>query len=127
MPYLAYSKTLFISGKLNRNVVCLSSLTGASNPRNDGSSVFSVAVGYSLGMVEIEGSDIRNFIYQTDRVGQTDDAHSITSCIASSYDFFKFFNLNCTPTVGYSLGMVEIEGSDNRNFIHQTLRSYHYY
>ena len=36
-------------------------------------------VGYSLGMVEIEGSDNRNFIHQTDRVGQTDDTHSITS------------------------------------------------
>ena len=29
--------------KFNRNVVCSSSFTGASNPGNDGSSVFSVA------------------------------------------------------------------------------------
>ena len=40
LPYLAYIKT---QGRLNRNVVCLSSLTGASNRRNDGSRVFSVA------------------------------------------------------------------------------------
>ena len=53
-----------------------------------------MCVGYSLGMVEIEGSDIRNVIHQTDRVGQTDDTHTITSCIASSYDFF--LNLEAT-------------------------------
>ena len=42
-------------------------------------------------MVEIEGSDIRNFIRQTDRVhvGQMDDTHTITTCIASSYDLKK--------------------------------------
>ena len=34
-----------------------------------------------LGMVEIEGSDILNFIRQTDRVGQTHDTHTITTCI----------------------------------------------
>ena len=43
MPYLAYSKTLFISELIELNDVCLSSFTGASNPRNDGASVFSVA------------------------------------------------------------------------------------
>ena len=40
----SHSKTLFISPrKFNRNVLCSSSFTGASNPGNDGSSVFSVA------------------------------------------------------------------------------------
>ena len=43
MPYLAYSKTLFISELIELNVVCLSSFTGASNPRNDSASVVSVA------------------------------------------------------------------------------------
>ena len=43
MPYLAYSKTLFISELIELNAVWLSSFTGASNPRNDGASVFSVA------------------------------------------------------------------------------------
>ena len=43
LPYLAYSKTLFISELIELNVVCLSSFTGASNPRNDGASVFLVA------------------------------------------------------------------------------------
>ena len=37
-----YSKTLFISELIELNVVCVSSFTGASNPRNDGASVFSV-------------------------------------------------------------------------------------
>ena len=37
------SKTLFISELIELNVVRLSSFTGTSNPRNDGSSVFSVA------------------------------------------------------------------------------------
>ena len=43
LPYLAYSKTLFISELIELNVVCLSSFTGAPNLRNDGASVFSVA------------------------------------------------------------------------------------
>ena len=43
MPYLAYSKTLFISELIELNVVCLSSLTSVSNLGNDGASVFSVA------------------------------------------------------------------------------------
>ena len=37
------SKTLFILELIELNVVCLSSFTGASNPGNDGASVFSVA------------------------------------------------------------------------------------
>ena len=40
MPYLAYSKTLLISGAID---VCSSSFTGASNPGNVVASVFSVA------------------------------------------------------------------------------------
>ena len=43
LPYVAYSKTLFISELIELNVVCLSSFTGASNLGNDGASVFSVA------------------------------------------------------------------------------------
>ena len=43
LPYLAYSKTLFISELIELNVACLSSFTVASNPGNDGASVFSVA------------------------------------------------------------------------------------
>ena len=43
MPYLAYSKTLFISELIELNFICLSSFTGASNLGNDGASVFSVA------------------------------------------------------------------------------------
>ena len=42
-------KTLSISELIELNEVCLSSLTGASNPRNDGASVFSVA--YSMHLV----------------------------------------------------------------------------
>ena len=38
-----YSKTLFISELIELNVVYLSSFTCASNPRNIGTSVFSVA------------------------------------------------------------------------------------
>ena len=43
LPYLAYSKTLFISELIELNVVCLSSFTGTSNLGNDDASVFSVA------------------------------------------------------------------------------------
>ena len=39
LPYLAYSKTLFISELIELNVVPLSSFTGAFNPRNDGTIV----------------------------------------------------------------------------------------
>ena len=44
-----YSK-LFISELIELNVVCVSSFTGASNPRNDGAFVFSVA--YSKHLVQ---------------------------------------------------------------------------
>ena len=43
MPHPAYSKTLFISELIESKVECLSSFTRASNPRNDGAFVFSVA------------------------------------------------------------------------------------
>ena len=36
-------KLCLFQSKLNINVICSSSFTGASNPGNDGSSVFSVA------------------------------------------------------------------------------------
>ena len=39
----AIPSLLFISELIELNVVCLSSFTGASNPRNDGASVVSVA------------------------------------------------------------------------------------
>ena len=41
---------VFISVLIELNVVCLSSFTCASNPRNDGASVFSVA--YSKHLVQ---------------------------------------------------------------------------
>ena len=46
----AIPKTLFISELIELKVVCLSSLTGAYNPRNDGAFVFSVA--YSKHLVQ---------------------------------------------------------------------------
>ena len=49
LHFLPYLIVLF-QGRLNRYVVCLSSLTDASNPRNDGSRVFSVA--YSKRLVQ---------------------------------------------------------------------------
>ena len=54
-------------------------------------------------MVEIEGSDNSNFLHQTDRVGQTDDTHTISTCIASSYDLKTYSELIKIriPTVGY--------------------------
>ena len=41
----------------------------------------SLTMGYSLGILKIGGSQIRNIMFQARRVGQTDDTHAIIPCI----------------------------------------------